>query len=420
MLGLNNFNRFSIPRVRRPARRRARPRRSRRARTSRTPACSAPRISGRSTTAVDEPRQRPVDGDLRLGRHRPGRPRPPQLRGRVGPPGRAGHGQELRRTVTPDTTTTARRSSGSSTPRRRPAWRRTSSRETLYFAPPQHRRRRPRRDRRLGQRPDTGRCRASASFGECENVGNAESAILTDGLEVPGDKMLEQAAIEGRTLFSSTGDTGSSCPIVVRSHHERRRDPGLPRPRVAVGQPVGGRGRRHRPDLRRQHAREAPHRDRVGVHRRRQLDERAGRELPDRRRLDELHLRPERQPVRARSHGAAGPICRSTPDVAAISGDVATGNGMLITDDNGADQQGAGHEPLLAALARHVDAHPGGRERQGPRLRELRALPRRAGVRRAATSTTSRSATTSRIRRSPATTTRPAGERPRCRSSCST
>ena len=60
-----------------------------------------------------------------------------------------------------------------------------------------------------------GPLQGSASFGECENVGNA-NAILTDGMEVPGDKILEQGVIEGRTLFSSTGDTGSSCPISPR------------------------------------------------------------------------------------------------------------------------------------------------------------------------------------------------------------
>ncbi|HEU5243793.1 MAG TPA: protease pro-enzyme activation domain-containing protein, partial [Gaiellaceae bacterium] len=57
-----------------------------------------------------------------------------------------------------------------------------------------------------------GPLQGSASFGECENVGNA-GAVLADGMEVPGDKILEQGVIEGRTLFSSTGDTGSSCPV---------------------------------------------------------------------------------------------------------------------------------------------------------------------------------------------------------------
>src|SRR5207237_584274 len=55
---------------------------------------------------------------------------------------------------------------------------------------------------------------ASASFGECENIDAAEPVIGTDGLETPGDAVLKQAVIEGRTLFASTGDTGSSCPVV--------------------------------------------------------------------------------------------------------------------------------------------------------------------------------------------------------------
>jgi len=59
-----------------------------------------------------------------------------------------------------------------------------------------------------------GPLQASASYGECENIPQGEAAIGVDGLERPGDSLLKQAAIEGRTLFSSTGDTGSSCPIV--------------------------------------------------------------------------------------------------------------------------------------------------------------------------------------------------------------
>src|SRR3954453_11428099 len=61
-----------------------------------------------------------------------------------------------------------------------------------------------------------GPLQGSASYGECENVGNA-NAVLSDGIEVPGDKVLEQAVVEGRTLFASTGDTGSSCPILPES-----------------------------------------------------------------------------------------------------------------------------------------------------------------------------------------------------------
>lgn len=65
----------------------------------------------------------------------------------------------------------------------------------------------------------------NASFGECEaNATNPVTAPLAEvpygtglgnQLEVAGDPILEQAAIEGRTLFTSSGDTGSGCPEVV-------------------------------------------------------------------------------------------------------------------------------------------------------------------------------------------------------------
>ena len=184
-----------------------------------------------------------------------------------------------------------------------------------------------------------GPLQGSASYGECENVGNA-NAIFTDGMEVPGDKVLEQAADGG----SHTLLVHRRYRLVLSDHRhprarlaERRRIGALSGAQLAVGQPVGGRRGRHRAARRREHAGEAPRRDGLGVHRRWQLDERAGRQLPDRRRVDALHVRPERQPV-----PSAGPLCRSTPDVATLSGDVGTGNGLDINDDNGADQQGAG------------------------------------------------------------------------------
>ncbi len=65
----------------------------------------------------------------------------------------------------------------------------------------------------------------NASFGECEeNPTNPVTGPLAqqpygtefgDELEAIGDPMLRQAAIEGRTLFSSAGDTGSGCPELV-------------------------------------------------------------------------------------------------------------------------------------------------------------------------------------------------------------
>ncbi|WP_192909514.1 S53 family peptidase [Gandjariella thermophila] len=74
----------------------------------------------------------------------------------------------------------------------------------------------------------TGPKQASASYGECETVPvvspiagqpllNNPSLPAGQGLGNNSDytwtQILRQAAIEGKTLFSSTGDTGSSCPI---------------------------------------------------------------------------------------------------------------------------------------------------------------------------------------------------------------
>ena len=76
---------------------------------------------------------------------------------------------------------------------------------------------------------------ANASFGECETTpANAtlESTIPTqfnnnqdqnamygtgapNALEPVADQTLEQGVLEGRTLFAATGDTGSSCPVLV-------------------------------------------------------------------------------------------------------------------------------------------------------------------------------------------------------------
>jgi subtilase family serine protease len=65
----------------------------------------------------------------------------------------------------------------------------------------------------------------NASFGECEeNPTNPVTGPLAqipygtefgDELEAVGDPILRQATIEGRTLFTSAGDTGSGCPELV-------------------------------------------------------------------------------------------------------------------------------------------------------------------------------------------------------------
>ncbi len=73
----------------------------------------------------------------------------------------------------------------------------------------------------------TGPMQANASFGECEQdpttpatgggVGTGLGGLAgTAGLmfTAGSEDVLQKATIEGKTLFSSTGDTGSSCPVV--------------------------------------------------------------------------------------------------------------------------------------------------------------------------------------------------------------
>ena len=179
---------------------------------------------------------------------------------------------------------------------------------------------------------------ASASFGECENVGNA-NAVLADGLEVPGDKVLEQAVIEGRTLFASTGDTGSSCPLAPVSTNGLATQgyPGLEWPSVSPwAVAVGG------TDL-----------TSDGNNPSKRFSETAweytggGNSTSEAAGSYQVGVAPTNCTFDANGNPyapgvTAGPVCRATPDVAALSGDVATGNGLLITNDSGSDQQGAG------------------------------------------------------------------------------
>ena len=72
-----------------------------------------------------------------------------------------------------------------------------------------------------------GPYQANASFGECEE--NPTSPETSDGVSTTeggtagtagveftseSENVLQQATLQGKTLFSSTGDTGSSCPLV--------------------------------------------------------------------------------------------------------------------------------------------------------------------------------------------------------------
>jgi pseudomonalisin len=186
-----------------------------------------------------------------------------------------------------------------------------------------------------------GPLQASASFGECENFPQAEPVIGVDGMEGPGDQVLKQAAIEGRTLFSSTGDTGSSCPVVgvpvlgstngvASQAYPPLNYPSASPFAVAVGGTVlssdGGNPPKRFSEIAWEYG--------GGGN---SLFEPAGSYQRGVAKVSCV----EDQQGNPYSPGSA-PLCRSTPDVSAISGDVGTNNGMLITDDNGADQQGAG------------------------------------------------------------------------------
>jgi pseudomonalisin len=205
-----------------------------------------------------------------------------------------------------------------------------------------------------------GPLQGSASFGECENVGNA-NAILTDGMEVPGDKILEQAAAEGRTLFSSTGDTGASCPII-----------GVP----VLGS-TNGVATQLYPGLNWPSA--SPWAVAVGG-----TDLTGDGNTPEHRFTETAWEytgggNSTSEPAGSYQQGVAltnctfdangnptvtGPLCRSTPDVATISGDVGTGNGLLINGDSGADSQGAGtslSSPLWLGVWTRIQAAASGK-----------------------------------------------------------
>ena len=186
-----------------------------------------------------------------------------------------------------------------------------------------------------------GPSQASASYGECENIPQGEAVIGVDGLEGPGDQVLKQAAIEGRTLFSSTGDTGGSCPIVgvpvlgstngVSSQiYPALNYPSASPYAVAVGGTVLSSDGANPPKRFLEYAWEYGGGGNSVV-------ESAGSYQKGVAKVNCV----EDQSGNVYTPGSA-PLCRSTPDVASISGDVGTNNGMLITDDNGADSQGAG------------------------------------------------------------------------------
>jgi subtilase family serine protease len=201
-----------------------------------------------------------------------------------------------------------------------------------------------------------GPMQASASYGECENIQPAEPVIGTDGLEVPGDALLKQAVLEGRTLFASTGDTGSSCPIEGVTSTNGVASQAYPALNYPSASPyavaVGG------TDLTSDGANPPQRFAETGW-------EYTGGGNSVAEPAGDYQANVAKVNCAIDSQGnplPPGTLCRSTPDVAAISGDVFTGNGMMITDSAGVDQQGAGtslSSPLWLGMWTRIQAAKG-------------------------------------------------------------
>ncbi|MHB8468228.1 MAG: S53 family peptidase [Gaiellaceae bacterium] len=196
---------------------------------------------------------------------------------------------------------------------------------------------------------------ASASFGECENVGGVD-AILTDTIQVAGDAILKQAVAEGRTLFASTGDNGSSCNItgvdtngLTTQVYPGQEFPAVSPYVVAVGGTVLTSDGGSPPNRQTETGWE------FGG---------GGNSISEPAGAYQLGTAPTNCTTDESGNVfapgiAAGPPCRSVPDVAAMSGDVLVGNGMLITDDSGVDQLGGGtslSSPLWLGMWTRIQA----------------------------------------------------------------
>ena len=221
-----------------------------------------------------------------------------------------------------------------------------------------------------------GPMQANASFGECETnptnpiTGGPLSTLplpvgegLGNNLQPQAEAVLKQAALEGKTLFSSTGDTGSSCPVVyaqiigagngvLNQVVPLTNYPASSQYATAVGGTVlytDGAGNR--------------------------TQEYAWTftgggsslliGLPDYQQGVANNNIPCLQPT-------PGVACRAVPDVAAQSGDVLT-NGYQIYSAGAATARRR-NQPVVTALDGHVGPGAGRQGRRGQRLRELPAL----------------------------------------------
>ena len=233
----------------------------------------------------------------------------------------------------------------------------------------------------------------NASFGECEaNPTNPVTGPLAqqpygtelgDELQAMGDPILRQAAIEGRTLFSSAGDTGSGCPELVAPVVGAGNGVAI-QPVPFVGYPcdsqyvvcVGG-------TVVSANGADVPARPPSGpprpldVLRRRQQPLHRRAELPAGGHEHQPALR--QRPDRERRTPAPPPTCRGVPDIGDLSGNI-TGDGYFIYSDGEPSSEGGTSlsSPLMLGQWARVQAgglHARSRAAGGARLRQPGDLP---------------------------------------------
>ena len=199
-----------------------------------------------------------------------------------------------------------------------------------------------------------GPLQASASYGECETIPATAPVVGVDSIEVPGDELFKQAAIEGRTVFAVTGDWGSSCPVVVVPPNGIATAvyPGLLYPAASpYAVAVGGTDLNSDGGNPPKRFSETAWEFGGGGN---STNEPAGDYQNG---VAPLHCLTD-QSGNPYTSGAA-PLCRGIPDVAALSGDVFTGNGIAYTNDDGNDQQGGGtslSSPLWMGMWTRIQA----------------------------------------------------------------
>ena len=137
--------------------------------------------------AFDEPRQRPDDGDLRLGRHRRRRQRPAELRAENQLPQVPITTKSYGSTSTPDTSGDGATVEWELDTQASTGMAPNVTGETLYFG--HHNTDADILAAMTAWANDRkGPLQASASFGECENIPAAEPAIGVDGLKAPATR----------------------------------------------------------------------------------------------------------------------------------------------------------------------------------------------------------------------------------------